>query len=98
MGEGLPVYTHVKKLRTRTDVINDINCERDRQNYKWGEQHHDYNTWLTILVEEVGEVSQAIQANRRWGKDGDKQNLYEELIQVSAVAAAVAEQVLKDEH
>ena len=33
--------------------------ERERQNIKWGSQHHDIPMWLAILMEEVGEASQA---------------------------------------
>lgn len=74
-------------------VIESIKTERERQDALWGKQRHDYGTWLTILIEEVGEVAQAMQAQRNWGKNSDKDDLYEELIHVSAVAAAIAEQV-----
>lgn len=70
--------------------------ERRRQNEKWGIQRHDYSVWLTILVEEVGEVAQAIQSTKDWGKSSDKDDLYGELIQVAAVASAIAEQVLEE--
>ena len=81
-------------LAKRTKIINDINDERNRQDYKWGEQRHDYPTWLTILGEEFGEVAQAMQAQKGWGKQTDSSDLYKELIQVAAVATAIAEQVL----
>lgn len=87
---------HTEELFNRTKIINDINSERNRQDFKWGEQVHDYPTWLTILVEEVGEVAQAIQTNKHWGKASDASDLYKELIQVAAVAAAIAEQVIKE--
>ncbi|MBN6205563.1 hypothetical protein JYK21_03785 [Ralstonia pickettii] len=80
----------------RIKVINDIDQERNRQDYKWGKQVHDYSVWLTILVEEVGEVAQAIQSTHGWGKSTDSNDLYRELIQVAAVATAVAEQVLRE--
>lgn len=70
--------------------------ERIRQNRLWGYQRHDYGTWLTILVEEVGEVAQAMQAKRGWGKPSDADNLYTELIHVAAVAVAIAEQVKEE--
>lgn len=71
--------------------------ERLRQNRKWGEQRHDLGTWLQILIEEVGEVAQAMQTHKGWGKDTDASNLYEELIHVSAVASAIAEQVMEQD-
>jgi NTP pyrophosphatase (non-canonical NTP hydrolase) len=77
------------------EVLYDVKRERMRQDQKWGLQRHDYGTWLQILVEEVGEVAQAMQQQKGWGKETDASNLYTELIHVSAVAVAVAEQVLE---
>jgi NTP pyrophosphatase (non-canonical NTP hydrolase) len=78
------------------DQLNEIGFERLRQGAKWGLQRHDYGTWLQILVEEVGEVAQAMQTKRGWGKLSDADDLYKELIHVAAVAAAIAEQVLEE--
>jgi hypothetical protein len=74
---------------TTTDVLNDVEFERERQDAKWGEQNHDPFTWLAILGEEVGEANQAalkaVFSNKPW-------RLYrEELIQVAAVAVAMIE-------
>jgi len=66
--------------------------ERVEQNRKWGKQNHSMTEWLTILVEEVGEVAQAMQKNSFASKETDADNLYKELIQVAAVASAMAEQ------
>lgn len=78
------------------DQLNEIGFERLRQDAKWGLQRHDYGTWLQILVEEVGEVAQAMQTQKGWGKLSDTDDLYKELIHVAAVAAAIAEQVLEE--
>ncbi|PWA08670.1 hypothetical protein DCC39_14460 [Pueribacillus theae] len=67
------------------------------QNAKWGLQRHDYPFWLTILVEEVGEVSQAMQKDCTSYKNSDASDLYKELIQVAAVAVAIAEQVKEND-
>ncbi len=40
-----------------------IKAERIRQDAKWGEQNHDDFKWLSILVEEVGELAKAILEN-----------------------------------
>lgn len=80
----------------RTEVMMDVHTERDRQNEKWGRQRHAYGEWLKILIEEVGEVAQAMQRDMNWGKETDASNLYKELIQVSAVAQAIAEQVKEE--
>lgn len=63
--------------------------ERFRQDIKWGNQRHlPPDRWNTILVEEVGEVSKAIN-EREW------ENLAVELIQVAAVCVAWAEDIAK---
>jgi NTP pyrophosphatase (non-canonical NTP hydrolase) len=78
------------------EVLQDVANERGRQNVLWGKQVHPYNVWLTILVEEVGEVAQAIQQGMASEKDSDADDLYEELIHVAAVATAAAEQVREE--
>lgn len=83
--------------RIKIQVLSDINVERDQQDKQWGIQRHDYGTWLKILVEEVGEVAQAMQIDMYCAKESDANNLYKELIQVSAVAAAIAEQVKEEQ-
>lgn len=81
-------------LRTALDAVE---SERKRQNEKWGRQRHEYGDWLKILVEEVGEVAQAMQKRQKgWGKETDAGDLYEELIHTAAVAVAIAEQVLEE--
>jgi len=74
-------------------VLDDISNERINQYGKWGKQRHPYHVWLAILVEEVGEVAQALQKGSVAYKSSDADNLYKELIQVAAVATAIAEQV-----
>ena len=78
------------------EVNDDVLKERERQNEKWGPQHHDHGYWLAILVEEVGEVAQAIQQGSVASKDTDADDLYTELIHVAAVASAIAEQVREE--
>jgi|SRR5690625_1366797 len=95
---SLQVYESINKLSNRTKAINDISRERDRQLHSWGEQHLGYPVWLTILVEEVGEVAQAMQKGSQAYKQSDADDLYKELIQVAAVATAIAEQVISDDN
>lgn len=80
----------------REHVLRDINIERDRQNAKWGRQRHSDGDWLKILGEEFGEVCQAMQMESGWSKDSDASNQYAELIQLAAVATAMAEQLLEE--
>ncbi|MGG3383065.1 MazG-like family protein [Heyndrickxia faecalis] len=77
-------------------AVRDVRVERHRQTNKWGRQRHEYGDWLKILVEEVGEVAQAMQRQKGWGKETDAGDLYEELIHTAAVAVAIAEQVLEE--
>lgn len=49
-------------------VNSDVLSERLRQNYMWGKQRHSHGDWLKILIEEVGEVAQAMQKDKHWGK------------------------------
>ena len=67
----------------------DVLAERVRQDRKLGEQNHDPFTYLTILMEEVGETSQAA-LEARFGK-GTIEHLREEAVQVAAVALALVE-------
>jgi len=83
--------------KNNDEIMKSVNfnvfAERVSQNIKWGIQNHTMTEWLAILVEEVGEVAQAMQKNSFASKETDADNLYEELIQVAAVASAIAEQV-----
>ena len=65
--------------------------ERLRQDKKWGEQNHAPFVWLGILMEEVGELSQALLQTAFGGDKGGEQNIDDELVQVAAVALAMVE-------
>lgn len=70
---------------TQQDVFCLIAQERDRQDAKWGRQaDYTQQKWLTILVEEVGEVAEAILEKRpeEWVK---------EMVQVAAVVVRALE-------
>ncbi|MCY9017244.1 MazG-like family protein [Priestia megaterium] len=77
------------------NINQDVLTERIKQNEKWGVQRHDMGKWLAILAEEFGEAAQAMQGplGLTSMKETDADDLYEELIQVAAVASAIAEQV-----
>lgn len=65
-------------------ILQEIRDERARQDAKWGSQRQlSPYTWMTILMEEVGESAQAAL---------EKDPNYEvELVQVAAVAVAALE-------
>ncbi|KKL92108.1 hypothetical protein LCGC14_1888050 [marine sediment metagenome] len=67
------------------DILQAIRDERARQDTKWGSQRKlSPQLWLTILMEEVGEVARA-------SLEGDPVGYVEELVQVAAVAVAALE-------
>jgi hypothetical protein len=69
------------------DIFQAIRDERARQDAKWGiasERSLSPYTWMTILMEEVGEVA-------RGALEDDDENYVEELVQVAAVAVAALE-------
>lgn len=84
------------KGELKNEALEIIVKERERQDGKWGIQRYNYETWLTILMEEVGEFAQAIQSHRNWSKETDADNLQEEITHVAAVSKAILEQVLEE--
>jgi NTP pyrophosphatase (non-canonical NTP hydrolase) len=74
-----------------------IKAEGMKQDRKWGEQNHSPEIWLAILTEEVGELAQAILADRfdagRDEKlhDSHHDSMETEAIQIAAVAAHFVE-------
>lgn len=75
-------------------IIKEIITERNRQDAKWGEQNNDPFVYLTVLMEEVGEASQAALHDLFGGHA--RGTLREEMIQVAAVAIAIVECLDRD--
>lgn len=71
-----------KMLRSEKEALARVLAERERQDSKWGVQNHDFDRWLDILLEEVGEASK----DRLEGIDE-----FEESVQVAAVLIAWVE-------
>lgn len=76
---------------TKIDALLAVLGERQRQDQKWGVQNHDPLTYLAILMEEVGEATQAALQLRFGGDKGSVDHLREELVQTAAVALACVE-------
>jgi NTP pyrophosphatase (non-canonical NTP hydrolase) len=70
-------------FRDNIPELSDVYEELERQWDKWGDQLHDNFKWITILGEEFGEACEA-------ALDHDDDHLYEELVQVAAVAVNFA--------
>ena len=74
----------------------DIGIERSMQDEKWGVQNHSPEWWLAILMEEVGELAQAIlethfDKNPEHLTKGGVANIRHEAVQCAAVAMALIE-------
>jgi AbrB family looped-hinge helix DNA binding protein len=77
-------------------AIGAVISERYRQDAKWGEQNHELQFWMGILMEEVGELAQAV--NETVFNNGPEEqakggyaNMRAEAVQVAAVAVAFVE-------
>lgn len=70
-------------------ALVDITKERQRQDKKWGIRDHHPIEWSSILFEEVGETSTAV--NEFTFNDGPIGQIKEEVVQVAAVAVAIYE-------
>ena len=68
------------------DIFMQVMEDRGRQDEKWGTEFKGRRDsfWLTILVEEVGELAEAILK-------GQQRHINEEAIQVAAVIFAMLE-------
>jgi NTP pyrophosphatase (non-canonical NTP hydrolase) len=79
----------LKELR-RHSIPKLLFMERCKQDVKWGQQDHNNERWLAILVEEVGEAATAIveaspASEGKYTEIACMENLEVELIQVAAV-------------
>ncbi len=72
-----------------SEFFSDIRKERDRQEFLFNGRRNSLLKWMCILSEEHGEVAMAIL-------DRDDENMYEELVQVAAVAVAWGEQLIRE--
>lgn len=79
-----------KWQKTLLTVIGKAHAERLRQLKKWGPQHHDMHKWMTVLMEEVGELAKETLSDD-CGRITSKEALQAEAIQVAAVALAIVQ-------
>lgn len=70
--------------KNQTEILFEIQFERDRQDEKWGDQSGNRDdTWVAILTEEVGEAAKEVLETGALNG-----NLRKELIQCAAVCVA----------
>ncbi len=72
-------------------ALESVLVERAKQDDKWGEQNHNPYIYLAILLEEVGELSQAILQTQFGGDSGGFDNIRKEAVHTAAVALALLE-------
>lgn len=74
------------------EAMHEVLAERLRQDARWGEQSHPPLAWLSILLEEVGEVARAVN-KLTFGPAAHRPLYWEEyeaeVTQVAAVALAM---------
>lgn len=75
---------------TTAQVLHEVKEERYRQDLRHGDQNHDVNKWLVILMEEVGEAAKDAY-------DGRLKHMRTELVQIAAVAVAIVESLDRNE-
>ncbi len=71
-------------MSLRSDILEEVNGERDRQDAKWGNNAPPVDTMIRVLGEEFGEVCRAVN-------DKDPANYREELIQTAATCVKMVE-------
>lgn len=89
--------TIVIKMKKYTDLKLDnihsliplVDVENRHQIQKWGVQTHSAFEWMTYLTEEVGELAKAISEYEY--RNGEKEEIVKEAIQVITLALKIAE-------
>lgn len=85
---GVHAYKIYKSLSSALICV--LN-EREKQDGKWGEQNHNPYIYLAILLEEIGELAQAILQTQFGGNKGGWANVRKEAVHSAAVALALIE-------
>jgi len=70
-------------------IIKKVQNENSNQLLKWGVQIHTSFEWLTYTVEELGSLAKAIGEYEY--RDGTKDKVISEAIQVATLALKIAE-------
>lgn len=76
-------------------VIAEILKERDRQDKKFPNQTHPPVDWLSILMEEVGELAKEINEWFFFDDPAAEERYYKELVQTAAVSVGMLEDYLR---
>ena len=82
---------HDEQFKHTRMLIKSLTEENKRQLLKWGVQNHTLPEWLMYLVEEVGELANAISEFMYRG--GKSEDIYDEAIQAATLAVKIAEMI-----
>ena len=82
-----------EEVAVTTKVLDEVLHERRRQEALFGEQNHELPVYLSLLVEEVGEVGRAVNEITHKDSDTGLADAREELVQVAALAVAIVERI-----
>ena len=76
-------------LQNNNWIIKKVVNEKSNQLLKWGVQIHTSFEWLTYTAEEVGSLAKAIGEYEY--RDGTKEKVISEAVQVATLALTIAE-------
>lgn len=82
-------------LKDENWIIGKIINESVRQVNKWGIQTHSAFEWLTYTAEELGSLAKAISEHEY--RNGSKEKVVSEAIQVATLALKIAEMFEKED-
>ena len=69
-------------MKITKETFNDlIQIERNAQDEQWGQQNHNDEKWLTIILEELGEAAKVVL-------EENEEGILEETVQVAALLQA----------
>ena len=86
-------YTDLE-LKDKQWILKKIKDENINQLDKWGIQTHSAFEWLAYTTEELGELAQAISEVEY--RDGEKEQVVKEAVQVATLALKIAEMFEKN--
>lgn len=69
-------------------IIHEIGLEHLRQVRKWGLQERTAFEWMTYILEELGELAEAVSEHEYRG--AKKRNIVDEAFQVATLAVKIA--------
>lgn len=100
MNNGDPEHLVSAADEYQAQAVVRVLIERGDQVTMWGDQRHDPTYWLAIMGKQVGQLGSSI-LDFKWSADSDvkahnRDRMYREAAQVTAVGLAMMEAILKN--